>query len=98
MAITAVKPGQISPTVIHYGDGEMAFMRGDNITSLPSRSKAVSYWKWAKGELTVQYRGTEVFYRHEGVPLSVVFDLMNAESLGAFVATKIKPNYEVAKF
>lgn len=97
MAITAVKQGVLSPTVIHYGDGEMAFLRKDAISSVMSRSEAVAYWQWFRGELTVQYQGSEAYYRYKGVSLATVFGLMNAESAGAFVATQIKPNHEVAK-
>lgn len=97
MAITAVKDGGLAPTVIQYGDGESASVKGDNITSLPGRSSAVGYWNWNKGNLTVKYRGSQDFYRYIGVSLGAVLRMMNAESLGAFIATEVKPNYEVVK-
>lgn len=46
--------------------------------------------------LVVQYKNSDTFYRYEGVPFTAMFALMSADSLGAFIAREIKPNYSVA--
>ena len=52
---------------------------------------SVGYEKWTR-TLEVEFHNGGV-YQYLGVPLSVHRDLMTAESLGAFLNTRIKPYY-----
>lgn len=83
-----------------YANEENAFFieEGKFLASLPQNSSAINFWTYElkTGELTVQYKSSETFYKYEGVPFQVIFDLMLADSLGQFVAKVVKPNYSVA--
>jgi hypothetical protein len=83
-----------------YANGEWAhfFLDGALLSSCPSNSSAIQFWSYdiRNGEFVVQYKKSDTFYRYEAVPFKVIFDLMLAESLGAFIAKEIKPNYSVA--
>lgn len=86
--------------LITYANGEWAhFQRnGTVLASCPNNSSAVQFWYYnlAEQELVVQYKKSETFYHYENVPFSVIFDLMLADSLGAFIAKEVKPKYSVA--
>ena len=86
--------------LITYANGEWAHFQKDGtiLASLPHNSTAIEFWYYnlADQELVVQYKSSETFYHYEGVPFSVIFDLMLADSLGAFIAKEVKPNYSVA--
>lgn len=83
-----------------YANGEHAFfiMEGKFLASMPQESSAIKFWSYdlANGDLTVQYKSSLTFYKYEGVPFQVIFDLMLADSLGHFIAKVVKPNYSVA--
>jgi len=85
---------------ITYANGESAYFQqgGKILASLPSNSSAIEFWYYelTTNELTVQYKSTPTYYKYEGVPFNVVFDLMLADSLGSFIAKEVKPNYSVA--
>lgn len=83
-----------------YSNDEMAFFlgNGEYLSSVPKNSSAIQYWSYdlVNRQLTVQYQSSNTFYRYEGVPFQVIFDLMLADSLGHFIAKVVKPNYSVA--
>ena len=87
-----------SETYIDYANQELAVVGADTIGSLPHNSSAIKFWSYniKTNELAVQYKSSDTFYRYEGVPFYTMFALMNADSLGAFIAKEIKPNYSVA--
>jgi hypothetical protein len=79
--------------------GDNAFLHEERIGSNAFSSSSVEYWSYKpdKKELVIQYKSSEVFYVYEGVPFSVLFGLLSAESIGSFVAKEVKPNYEFTK-
>jgi hypothetical protein len=85
-------------TYIDYANQETAVVSERGIASVPHNSSAIEYWSYKvmTNELVVQYKSSETFYRYESVPFSTIFALMNADSLGAFIAREIKPNFSVA--
>lgn len=93
-----VTPMKYQPEVlcVDYANGEMAFIdpSGD-IRSAPKHSSAVKFWSWREGTLCVIYQSSDTMYYYEGVPVTLAWELMLAESVGAFIAKRVKPNYEV---
>jgi hypothetical protein len=83
---------------VTYANNEWAWVREDSISSAPMHSTAISHWHYnvKTNVLTVQYKNSETFYDYEGVPFTAMFALMTADSLGAFIAKEIKPNFSVA--
>lgn len=81
-----------------YANDEWAWVKDDYISSSTKYSSAIDWWKYdvKSSILTVQYRNSETFYNYEGVPFPTMFALMSADSLGAFIAREIKPNFSVA--
>lgn len=90
-------PSTGSP-LIDYANQEMAVVENDSISSIPKNSTAIQFWSYTikTSELAVQYKSSKTAYRYEGVPFSTIFALMWADSLGAFIAKEIKPNFSVA--
>jgi hypothetical protein len=84
---------------IAYANGETAIVRKDSVSSCTDHSEAIRYWSYdvRNQTLTVQYRKSDTFYRYEEVPYAVIFALLTAESLGAYIAKEVKPNYGVVK-
>ena len=84
-------------TYIEYANGEFAHVGKKNIWSLPDHSSAIGEWTYspAKQTLEVVYKSNTTRYTYEGVPMSVVFSMMTADSLGAFIAKEVKPHYSV---
>ena len=84
--------------LITYANNEWAWVQDDNISSCTRHSTAISFWVYypKSGKLAVQYKSSPTFYHYEGVPFSVMFALMSADSLGNFIAKEVKPNYSVA--
>lgn len=86
--------------LITYANGEWAHFQRDGqvLASCPNNSSAVQFWYYnlSDQELVIQYKKSETFYHYENVPFSVIFDLMLADSLGAFIAKEVKPKYSVA--
>lgn len=82
---------------ITYANGEIAWLHETRIGSLVKDSSAIGYWTYdiVSKTLTVQYRSSDTFYYYEEVPYTVIFEMMFADSLGAFVAKTIKPTYSV---
>jgi hypothetical protein len=84
--------------LLTYANDEWAWITDDLVSSSPRNSTAVGFWYYdvkAKS-LVVQYKSSKTFYRYEGVPFATMFALMSADSLGAFIAREIKPNFSVA--
>jgi hypothetical protein len=83
---------------VTYANDELAFITGDYIASCPLHSTAISWWKYETktNELVVKYKSSETYYYYVGVPFSAMFALMSADSLGAFIAKEIKPNFSIA--
>ena len=81
-----------------YANGEMAWFSEGEIASSVFNSSAISYWSYnpSSMELSVQYGSGGIYYYYEQVPYSVIFDMMFADSLGAFIAKSVKPIYSVA--
>ncbi len=81
-----------------YANGEIAWLHETRIGSLVKDSSAIQYWTYdiVTKQLTVQYRSSDTFYNYEEVPYTVIFEMMFADSLGAFIAKQIKPTYSVA--
>jgi hypothetical protein len=81
-----------------YANGEMAWFRDNSIASSTMYSTAIAYWTYdvVTKDFIVKYKSSETYYTYEGVPHSVIFDMMFADSLGAFIAKTIKPTYSVA--
>lgn len=84
-------------TYIDYANGEWAMVGKTSIWSRPDHSTAIAEWAYypASQTLTVMYKNGDTRYRYEGVPMSVIFSMMTADSLGAFIAREVKPNYSV---
>lgn len=84
---------------IDYANGETAVIRKNSIASCPDHSEAISYWSYdvEYKTLIVHYKKSENYYRYSEVPYTVIFALMTANSLGAYIAKEIKPNHEVVK-
>jgi hypothetical protein len=85
-------------TFIDYANKEMAVIDDRRISSVAIHSSAIYYWSYdiVSNELVVQYKSSDTYYHYVGVPFSTIFALMNADSLGAFIAKEIKPNFSVA--
>lgn len=81
-----------------YANDEWAWVSGDYIASSPMHSSAIRFWKYevVTKVLVVKYKNSDTFYTYEGVPFPTMFALMSADSLGAFIAREIKPNFSVA--
>lgn len=81
-----------------YANKEMAWFSDDTIGSSTMYSTAIAFWSYniISKEFVVKYRSSDTYYTYEQVPYSVIFDLMFADSLGAFIAKEIKPLYSVA--
>ena len=84
-------------TYIDYANGEWAMVGKTSIWSQPDHSTAIAEWAYypASQTLTVMYKNGDTRYRYEGVPMSVIFSMMTADSLGAFIAREVKPHYSV---
>lgn len=82
-----------------YTNGEKAYwLTNGNLACNPTYSTAIEHWNYNPNDMTlgVIYVGSTAFYRYEGVPMRVIFDLMLAKSLGSFIANVVKPVYSVA--
>ena len=62
----------------------------------PVESEAVHSIGYDKTILEIEFRDGRV-YRYFPVPEAIYRDLMNAESIGNFVATRIKPYFKVRR-
>lgn len=84
-------------TYIDYANGEMAIVGKTYIMSWPTNSTAIAEWTYRPAEqhLVVAYKNSTTTYIYEGVPMSVIFAMLTADSLGAFIAREVKPNYGV---
>ena len=84
-------------TYIEYTNGECAIIGEDYIMSFPENSTAIAEWTYrpAKQTLSVIYKKGDTRYTYEAVPMSVIFAMLTADSLGAFIAREVKPNYGV---
>lgn len=84
-------------TYIEYSNNEWAMVGKNYIWSETSHSTAISGWEYRphKQTLTVTYKNSDTRYTYEGVPMSVIFAMFLADSLGAFIAREVKPNYSV---
>jgi hypothetical protein len=80
---------------VTYANNEWAFVREEHISSSTKYSTAIDWWRYGvkSNILTVKYKNSETFYDYEGVPFALMFALMSADSLGAFIAKEIKPIY-----
>jgi hypothetical protein len=83
---------------ITYANEEWAWVIGDAIACTVKNSSAIAYWSYntSNNELRVQYKSSDTNYTYYGVPFSTLFALMTADSLGAFIAKEIKPNFSIA--
>lgn len=81
-----------------YANDEWAWVSKDYIASSPMHSSAIGFWSYevVTQLLIVKYKNGDTFYTYEGVPFPTMFALMSADSLGAFIAREIKPNFSVA--
>lgn len=81
------------------GDNVYLNTDGKRVGSMAYSSTSVEYWNYKAetSELVIQYKSSETFYVYSGVPFSVLFGLLSAESIGSFVAKEVKPNYEFTK-
>jgi hypothetical protein len=81
-----------------YANNEWAWVIGDTIACTVKNSSAIVYWAYntSNNELRVQYKSSETYYTYYGVPFLTMFALMTADSLGAFIAKEIKPNFSIA--
>jgi hypothetical protein len=84
-------------TYIDYANGECAIVGKSYIMSFPENSTAIAEWTYrpAKQTLSVIYKKGDTRYTYEAVPMSVIFAMLTADSLGAFIAREVKPNYGV---
>lgn len=84
-------------TYIDYANGETAIVGKNYIMSWPTNSTAIAEWTYrpAVQRLVVAYKNSTTPYIYEGVPVSVIFAMLTADSLGAFIAREVKPNYGV---
>jgi hypothetical protein len=94
---TPTKYGEIRKG-LRYANGEMAWLDTDSIASSTYHSTAIAFWSYnvVTKELVIKYKSADTYYTYEGVPHSVIFDMMFADSLGSFIAKTIKPTYSVA--
>lgn len=81
-----------------YGNGEVAIFGYEGVWSYLRHSTAIRQWEWRYDtlEFRVMYLSSDKEYRYEGVPMVAVWNLLMADSVGSFIATKIKPHYSVA--
>lgn len=84
---------------IGYANGEIAMATATAISSCPKYSEAIAYWDYnvADKMLVVRYMSSSRFYYYKEVPYTVIFGLLTADSIGAYIAKEIKPNYEMMK-
>jgi hypothetical protein len=84
---------------ITYANGETAMASETSIGSCPKHSEAIAYWdyKVADKMLVVRYKSSTRFYYYEEVPYTVIFGLLTADSLGAYIAKEVKPKYGTMK-
>jgi len=85
-------------TYIEYANGEYAHVGKKFIFSYPENSTAIAEWTYnpTTQTLGVIYKSSETIrYNYDGVPMSVIFTMLTADSLGAFIAREVKPNYTV---
>jgi hypothetical protein len=97
--LTFIPTSDISNTNgLTYANGEQAWLHETRIGSIVDNSTAIQYWSYdiETKKLTVQYRSSDTYYYYEEVPYTVIFEMMFADSLGAFIAKTIKPTYSVA--
>lgn len=82
---------------LKYANLEMSILQGDEIRSYCQNSSAIRWWSYnvVTKNFTVKYHSGEKYYTYEGVPHAVIIEMMFADSLGAFIAKTIKPNYSV---
>jgi|LakMenEpi03Aug12_release.lakeMendotaPanAssembly.Ray.scaffolds.fasta_scaffold137286_4 hypothetical protein len=94
---TSEKYGEVRKG-LRYANDEMAWLNDDSIASSTLYSTAINFWSYnvVTKELVVKYKSSDIHYTYEGVPHSVIFDMMFADSLGSFIAKTIKPTYSVA--
>jgi hypothetical protein len=94
---TSSSSGEVSKG-LSYANKEMAWFSTDTIASSTMHSSAIAFWSYnvVSKEFVVKYRSSDKYYTYEGVPHSLIFDMMFADSLGAFIAKEIKPTYSVA--
>lgn len=85
---------------ITYANDEMAFVdnRKNTVSSVCDNSTAIRWWQYdvTKNELVVLYKNNPTYYHYAGVPYSTLFAMLSADSLGAFVAKEIKPNFTLS--
>jgi hypothetical protein len=86
-------------TYIDYANGECAYVTSRNIWSQPDHSSAIDEWTYrpVNQTLEVVYKNNPTQYIYEGVPMSVIFSMMTADSLGVFIAKEVKPKYSVER-
>jgi hypothetical protein len=84
---------------IGYANGETAVANHNSIWDCPKYSEAIAYWDYnvVSNLLAVKYKNSDTYYNYEGVPFTAMFGLLMADSLGAYIATVIKPRYGVVK-
>ena len=79
--------------------GSVRFVDHGAVFCFPDDSSSVSYWSSDSFGVTVQFKGSpDWYYTYAEVPAHVVSSLITAESVGSFIATKIKGKYEVRKW
>lgn len=79
---------------IETDNGRVRLMPSGNLVCLSPDSTAIANWVYLtdKKVLAVKWGTREYHYR--GVPFSVVYGLMSADSVGAFMNKEVKPKYE----
>jgi hypothetical protein len=83
-------------TELQTDKGHLYLWNTGRISCLVKESTSIKYWAWENNSLVVEFvQNPEKSYRYVGVPYSVIVDLLNADSVGSFVARQIKPNYEL---
>lgn len=69
---------------------------GSMVCSYP-KSTAISQWVWLANVETLAVVWGDKRYHYRGVPFRVIHEMMRTESLGRFMVTTVKPNYEAER-
>lgn len=79
---------------INTPTGEVILFSEGNLMCLDTKSEVITEWWYSptKEALKLSWNGRDYFY--QGVPYSVIHEMLGAESLGKFANSVIKPNYE----
>lgn len=82
-------------SIVETPRGELFIWTTGRLSFHSTSSTSINQWSWADDTLTVKYNGTtDKVYHYHKVPYSVAIALLDAKSMGSYIAKEVKPNYE----